>query len=54
MNEKIRTTKVRIAVATVESVSLIPHFASIVDNPAKKAEPKANNNHILDDVHHSQ
>ena len=38
---KMRTTIVRIAVATVESVSLIPHFASIAVTPAKKAEPNA-------------
>lgn len=31
-----RTTIVRIAVATVESVSLIPHFANMEVIPAKK------------------
>ena len=42
----ISTTIVRIAVATVESVFLIPHFARIAVAPAKSAEPSANNTHI--------
>ena len=39
--EKIRTTIVRTAVATVESVCRIPHLARIEVIPAKKAEPTA-------------
>ena len=35
------------AVATLESVSLIPHFASMAVNPANSAEPNANNSHIF-------
>ena len=41
IHEKIRTTTVRTAVATVESVFLIPHFARIEVTPAKNAEPMA-------------
>lgn len=44
--EKIRTMIVRMAVATVESVFLIPHFARIDVRPAKNAEPKAQGIHI--------
>ena len=44
---KRSTTMVRIAVATVESVFLIPHFARIAVIPAKNAEPNANVIHIL-------
>ena len=42
----IRTTMVRIAVATVESVCRMPHFASMAVTPAKKAEPAAKRSHI--------
>lgn len=35
------TTIVRIAVATVESVFLIPHFARMEVAPANSAEPTA-------------
>ena len=38
---------VRTAVAAVESVFLIPHFASIAVIPAKNAEPNANHIHII-------
>ena len=38
---------VRIAVAKVESVFLIPHFASIDVIPAKKAEKNAYKIHII-------
>jgi hypothetical protein len=38
---KINTTMVRRAVATVESMSLRPHLASMEVNPAKNAEPTA-------------
>ena len=41
IHEKIRTTTVRTAIATVESVFLIPHFARIEVTPAKNAEPIA-------------
>jgi len=40
--EKIRTIIVLIAVATVESIFLIPIFASTAVTPAKRAEPNAN------------
>ena len=40
------TTSVRMAVATVESVSRMPHLARIDVRPAKSAEPKANTIHI--------
>ena len=36
IHEKIRTTTVRTAVATAESVFLIPHFARIDVTPGKK------------------
>ena len=39
IQEKISTIMVRIAVATVESVFRIPHFARIDVTPAKNAEP---------------
>ena len=39
--ENSSTTMVRTAVATVESVFRIPHFARIEVMPAKKAEPAA-------------
>ena len=44
--EKARTTRVRTAVATVESVCRIPHFANMAVTPAKKAEPNANKTHM--------
>ena len=44
--EKNRTTAVRIAVATSESVFRIPHFARIAVIPAKKEEPTAKRIHI--------
>ena len=47
IHAKTRTTAVRTAVATVESVFLIPHFARIDVTPAKKAEPAAYRSHIL-------
>ena len=47
IHAKTRTTTVRTAVATVESVFLIPHFARIDVTPAKKAEPAAYRSHIL-------
>jgi len=37
---------VRIAVATSESVFLIPHLAKMAVTPAKNAEPNANNTHM--------
>ncbi len=37
--ENKRTTMVRTAVATLESVFRIPHFARMDVTPAKKAEP---------------
>jgi len=40
-HEKINTTIVRTAVATVEFVFLIPHFARMEVTPAKNAEPNA-------------
>lgn len=42
----ISTAMVRSAVATVESVLRIPHFARIEVNPAKNADPAANTSHI--------
>lgn len=47
IHEKISTTIVLIAVATVESVFFIPHFARIAVSPAKIAEPNANTTHIF-------
>ena len=46
--EKSRTTIVLIAVATVESVSFIPHLARIEVMPAKNAEPTANKQKIAE------
>ena len=43
---KIRTTMVRIAVATVESVFRMPHLARMAVTLAKNAEPIANRSHI--------
>lgn len=40
-HENINTTMVRIAVATFESVFLIPLFAKIEVTPAKNADPTA-------------
>ncbi len=40
-HENTKTTMVRMAVATSESVFEIPHFASTEVMPAKKAEPVA-------------
>ena len=37
---------VRIAVATSESVFLIPHLAKMAVMPAKNAEPNANNTYM--------
>ena len=45
-HEKASTTTVLIAVATVESVFLIPHFARIEVSPAKRADAKAKKIHI--------
>ena len=39
--ENSSTTMVRTAVATLESVFRIPHFANIEVSPAKNAEPTA-------------
>lgn len=50
-HENINTTIVRSAVATVESVFLIPHFAKIEVIPANKAEPNANTIHIIIFLH---
>ena len=47
IQEKISTTMVLKAVATLESVFLIPHFARIPVRPAKKADPNANKSHII-------
>lgn len=44
------TIIVRIAVATLESVFLIPHFARIDVNPAKTAEPNAYKIHVVTDL----
>ena len=46
IQEKTKTTAVLIAVAAVESVLLMPHFARIAVTPSKKAEPQANKTHI--------
>lgn len=46
-HEKTKTTMVRMAVATSESVFEIPHFASMEVIPAKKAEPVAYKIHIV-------
>ena len=46
IHAKIRTTMVRIAVATVESVFRMPHLARMAVTPAKNAEPIANRSHI--------
>lgn len=43
---KISTMIVRMAVATVESVLRMPHFARMDVRPANSAEPTAYNNHI--------
>ena len=43
--EKIRTTQVRSAVATLESVFLIPHLAKTAVIPANRADAKANTIH---------
>ena len=45
-HEKISTTMVRMAVATSESVFLMPHFARTAVIPAKNAEPTANKPHM--------
>ena len=45
-HEKIKTTIVRNAVATWESVFLIPHLARIDVIPANKADPNAYKTHI--------
>ena len=45
--ENRSTTTVRIAVATSESVFLIPHFARIAVIPAKNEEPTAKSTHIF-------
>lgn len=45
--EKTRTTTVRTAVATVESVFRMPHFARIAVIPEKNAEPTAYKTHII-------
>ena len=50
IQEKIRTTTVRTAVATVESVFRIPHLARIEVTPAKNAEPIANKSHIFTSI----
>ena len=48
MTKDMRSTIiVRIAVATVESVFLIPHFARMEVAPANSAEPPAKSTHIL-------
>ena len=47
IHEKTKTTTVRMAVATSESVFEIPHFASMEVIPAKKAEPIAYIIHIV-------
>lgn len=46
-HENIKTTTVRMATATFESVFLIPHFASTDVMPAKNAEAAANAIHIV-------
>ena len=45
--EKIKTTIVLIAVATLESVFRIPHFANIEVSPANSADANANTIHII-------
>ena len=47
IHENNSTITVRIAVATSESVFLIPHFARIAVIPAKKEEPIAYKIHIF-------
>lgn len=44
--ENTSTTMVRRAVATLESVCLMPHLARMEVNPANRAEPKAYAIHI--------
>ena len=44
--EKASTITVRIAVATVESVRRMPHFAKTAVSPAKNAEANAKSIHI--------
>ena len=46
IQEKASTTTVRMAVATWESVFLIPHFASMEVNPANRADANASRIHI--------
>ena len=46
-HEKIRTTIVRMAVATVESVLRMPHLASTAVSPANSAEPNAYKIHMM-------
>lgn len=45
--EKASTIMVRTAVATVESVVRMPHFAKMAVSPAKTAEPKAKSIHMF-------
>ena len=45
-NAMTSTTTVLVAVARLESVCFMPHFARTEVMPAKKAEPKANKIHI--------
>ena len=45
--EKISTTMVRMAVATVESVLRMPHLAKMEVRPANSAEPTANISHMI-------
>ena len=46
IQEKMSIMTVLTAVATVESVFLIPHFAKMEVRPAKMAEPNANKIHM--------
>ena len=50
IHEKISTIMVRIAVAVLESVFLIPHFASMEVSPANRADPNANRIHICNET----
>ena len=46
VHAKASTTRVRMAVATVESVFRMPHLARMAVTPAKSADPAAKRIHI--------
>ena len=53
-HENTSTTAVRIAVATVESVLRIPHFARMDVTPAKSADKNAKAIHIYITKNHTR